>query len=536
VLYLAGIYACAVYPEGHALALLDAARLLVVWPFQYIALSMKTLFKSNEGQKSRVAPALIGVGAAVPVLFIAGALLSKGDAAFAGTLGQVWHIVGESVGQLILSVLFFFPLFSLLFALNRNEELPRPKPVFQSQTSAKGLEPMVIAGFLGAVSLLYLAYLFSQLAYVTNAFQGVLPKGYTFAQYARRGFFELCAVAAINLLLVILSAALVKKRTDRAKLPMTAAALCSFVCVFTLLLIAAAEAKMVIYVHTYGMTRMRLMVALFILLLAFAFVLLLVWICVRRLAYLKPMLAACCVLLLAMSCTGVDHIVLRYNMWAYETGRLQKLDVTALRELGEARIPYLIQLTKTKNKTMRYEALMQLHDYVYYGFPPERKDAENVVVYGLRQLQKNEEAKGWSQWNYTHAQAIRALTAWADNKNCPLRTEAYYCYNCERSILTPRDHDVDCWQRILDAQGSGAYYCYDCGRVIAAPEDHGFRYGEELCPGNPRSKKHKDWCGECLYYTDNVTYDERGNNITGHQRFCSKHGEDYQEYRVAGKK
>ena len=44
---------------------------------------------------------------------------------------------------------------------------------------------------LGMISLVYVLYLVSQLAYFSGGFSGILPKGYTMAEYARRGFFEM---------------------------------------------------------------------------------------------------------------------------------------------------------------------------------------------------------------------------------------------------------------------------------------------------------------------------------------------------------
>ena len=55
---------------------------------------------------------------------------------------------------------------------------------------------------LGAVCAVYLAYLFSQLAYFVGGFSGILPEGFTRAEYARRGFFEMTCLAGVNLALM----------------------------------------------------------------------------------------------------------------------------------------------------------------------------------------------------------------------------------------------------------------------------------------------------------------------------------------------
>jgi len=254
---------------------------------------------------------------------------------------------------------------------------------------------MIAASFLGAIAFLYLCYLFTQLAYFFNGFKGLLPEAYTAAAYARRGFFELCAVAAINLGLVLLVSGLTKKR-EGTKLPAPVKLLSAFICVFTLLLIITAESKMALYVGLFGMTRMRLMVSLFILLLAFSFVLLLAQLFLRKFAYMKALLAAGCVLILCMSFADIDRAVLRYNMWAYETGRLEAVDVLAFGELGDAKIPYLIELSYSEDAQVKEAALKQLS--VWYRDAPQ----------------------GLTKYNYTQRRAVRAMEEYLAREDCPL--------------------------------------------------------------------------------------------------------------------
>jgi len=396
--YLCGLYGCTRHGSGGLAALLDLAALLLAWPFKYISLSTRTLFKAREGKKSQLKLVLIGLAAAVPVLLVAGLLLVFADAAFEAVMMRFLGTIGESIAQALLAVVLFFPLFSLLFGLTRADELSNAKPA----AGAKGgkMEPMIAASFLGAIALLYLCYLFTQLAYFFSGFTGLLPKGYTPAHYARRGFFELCAVAAINLGLLLLVSGVTRKTLDK-KLPLPVKALSVFICVFTLVLIAAAESKMALYVKLFGMTRMRLMVSLFILLLAFAFVLLLARMFLRRFAYMKALLAAGCVLVLAMSFADIDRVVLKYNMWAYRTGHLATLDVSAFRELGDAKIPYLIELSDSEDGKVKQEALKQLNAWQKMRFYEARGD--------------------YTSYNYTQRKAEQVLKEFLSKEDCPIQ-------------------------------------------------------------------------------------------------------------------
>jgi len=400
--YLGGLYRSARYSDGSLLALLDIAALLTVWPLKYIPLSARTLFKGRGGKKSQLKPVLIGLAAAVPVLIVAGALLASADAAFDAALTRLLGTVGESFTQIftqvLLAAVLFFPLFSLLFGLTRREELPEAAP--PAEAKGGSLDPVIAASFLGAIALLYLSYLFTQLGYFSGGFTGLLPGDYSAAQYARRGFFELCAVAAINLGVLLLVAGVTRKREGK-KLPAAVQALSAFICAFTLALIATAESKMALYVSLFGMTRMRLMVSLFILLLAFSFVLLLARMFLRKFAYMKALLAAGCALILCMSFADVDRAVLKYNMWAYETGRLETIDVNAFWELGDAKIPYLIALSYAEEEKIRTDALDQL-------FPWQDWDGEMPQI-------------DFTDYNYTRRRALWAIKEYLAREDCPLR-------------------------------------------------------------------------------------------------------------------
>ena len=48
------------------------------------------------------------------------------------------------------------------------------------------------------VSAVYLLFIGLQARYLFSAFFGILPEAYTYAQYARQGFFELCVIALLN--------------------------------------------------------------------------------------------------------------------------------------------------------------------------------------------------------------------------------------------------------------------------------------------------------------------------------------------------
>ena len=91
----------------------------------------------------------------------------------------------------------------------------------------------------------YLLFFAVQSSYLFGAFSRRLPEGFTVAQYAREGFFELCRVMAINFsLLYLVSRSSVKPvREDRAQ-----KAVCSLLIIAGMVFAVIAFSKLVLYI------------------------------------------------------------------------------------------------------------------------------------------------------------------------------------------------------------------------------------------------------------------------------------------------
>ena len=92
----------------------------------------------------------------------------------------------------------------------------------------------------------------------------------TYAEYARHGFFELCAVTAINL--AVIFAAKLLSQEGRGKLLRIEVILLS---VFTLALTVIDLSKMVLYIQSYGLTRLRIYTSIFMVFLFIVFLIIL---------------------------------------------------------------------------------------------------------------------------------------------------------------------------------------------------------------------------------------------------------------------
>ena len=104
----------------------------------------------------------------------------------------------------------------------------------------------------GMLTLLYLLFSGIQIGGLfLNKLQ--LPEDYTYAMYAREGFFQLLAVGFINLVIVLVCMGYFRE-SKLLKAVLTIMSLCTFV------MIASSAMRMLIYIYYYYMTFDRLLV------------------------------------------------------------------------------------------------------------------------------------------------------------------------------------------------------------------------------------------------------------------------------------
>ena len=331
----------------------------------------------NAGKKGSAV--LLGLLVAVPILAILIPLLMQADAAFEALLDMLpeWDIT-ELVVTVIFGAYAVCWLFCRALAL---KHAPKAAPVVQS--SVKGISALTVNTVLIAVAFVYVVYLISQLAYFSGGLMGILPEGYTTAEYARRGFFEMAWLCTINLRVITLAVGLVKKE---GAAPLSTRLICLFIGIVTLFLVVTASAKMWLYIGTYGLTRLRVLTEVIMVFLGITTVLVTVWLFVPRLAYMKAILLVGLVMGTMVFWADVDTVVARYNVTAYQSGALETVDVSYLNnQLGAGAIPYLQMLENDSD-------------------PDVAAKARDILEH--RGIREAEDYRGWNYVNYIAGQIL----------------------------------------------------------------------------------------------------------------------------------
>ena len=375
LIYLSGAYCVKMVGEakstyGSYFYLLEVWRSEVSVPFKNLFLplrSLKTLRKIGEGEKKKLSSKTLGIigGAllSIPVICIVLPLLLESDIAFNNLaegivekLGKLFQKAtdGLDIGIIISAFLAMFVapyIYSVMFCFRHNITDEKRVEKNENYKNLRVIPSNVFAGFLGAISLVYVVYLLSQFAYFFSAFTGKLPDGseITVTEYARKGFFEMAAVAVINLGIIGITV-LFSKRAD-GHISKMIKAFDLFLCVFTIILVSTSVSKILLYIAEYGLTHKRLYVFVIDLILAVTFMMVIARLFKKNFPYMKVILAFACSMITLMSLVGTDGLIANYNVEMYLRGNLKTVDAYQLEGLGLPALKPLHKLSLRESDT-----------------------------------------------------------------------------------------------------------------------------------------------------------------------------------------
>lgn len=330
---------------GRFSSLLDGPRVVFTLALGQMPQALRGLkvAAKNSGRAGKVGGGLIaGIAIAVPLLAVVIALLVRADAAFDGLV----QLLPKVQFKEILATLFFGAVAAAVL-YSRGAALHHTPVENPAAKEKKGVYALTVNTVLVALDLVYLVYLFSQLAYFTGGLAGILPAEFTMAEYARRGFFEMAWLCAINLAVVAIAAGITARKGE--KLPLLTRLTCLFISLVTLFFVVSASAKMGMYIGSYGLTRLRLLTEVIMVFLGITTGLVAVWLFVPGFAYMKAVVLVALIMGAAVLWADVDTVVAAYNVSAWEAGALETVDVSYLASLSDGAVPYIARLAEKGN-------------------------------------------------------------------------------------------------------------------------------------------------------------------------------------------
>jgi hypothetical protein len=342
--------------------------LSVVWtPIQAWLLPWGVLRRIQEamaggGEVRRKGLAILrGFMLAIPVLAVLISLLSSADLVFRDELGQIlaWmdlENVFEVFGRLLLIVgSGLFSLGALTAALRPGGLGALRGHVDRFLRPFLGWIEAIIV--LGLVDGLFAAFVLIQFRYLFGGESQIAAAGYTYAEYARRGFGELMVASVFSLGLIMALATWV--RIDTRVQGFWFNGLNTLLVIGVGGMLASSLVRLLAYEGAYGFTRLRTYSHLAILwigalFLGFLILLLAGWL--QRV----PLVVTCVVVGYAgsLNLVAVDNFVVRQNMGRYLASG--EIDMAYLTGLSTDAVPGLVSISANLSPARQEDLLPQL--------------------------------------------------------------------------------------------------------------------------------------------------------------------------------
>jgi len=352
--------------------LTDYVRLAIV-PLKFLRTALATVaemitLRTNAKKGGTTSQIVKGIILTLPILVLFLVLFSSADLVFAKYLTNIVdiNINIETVDRVfwVFTVAFVF-IGAYAFALRRHDNHAQD----QAWEPARVLGKMESSILLGSVNVLFLLFVLIQLTYLFGGEANITGQGFTYAEYARKGFFELVVVAAASFLLLLATEKYVVKKESRHmgafKFLSGALALQVFI------IIVSAFKRLVLYEQAYGFTTLRFFSHAFTIWLGIVFLLLLYKIFVNNSEqkFLLYGFISGLVVFAVINLANPDAFIARQNMERYKT--TGKLDAYYLSTLSEDAIDQQIAALKINDIGLRSVVGHSL----YWSYVSERESS-----------------------------------------------------------------------------------------------------------------------------------------------------------------
>ena len=322
--------------------------------------------KAKNGKK--VLAGVVGIIVAIPVVLLVISLLVRSDSGFESFTSTIMEAFDtDRVGVIILEFIVGIPVACYIYGIVHGNICRRKTTCITKESTSRTIAtmhvipPASIYVPIVILNLLYIVFFIVMAPYLFSAFGHSLPDGYTYSEYARKGFFELCGVASINLGILIFT--YLFARRGSGEYPRTLRIMTGSLSVLTTLLILTAASKMLMYIGAYGLSQLRVYTLWFMILLLAVFVVLIIW-HVRPFNAGKPIVMAFAAAVLALFLTNTDGLIAKYNVDNYLNGNLKTVDTEMMRYMTPAVVPHLENLAKDARDTqIRAQALSVALDF-----------------------------------------------------------------------------------------------------------------------------------------------------------------------------
>lgn len=265
----------------------------------------------DEKTKEKIHGIIIGIVIAVPIVFVLILLLASADLFFREMSGNLidsiiyWELPEMFnrdffgfIGTVLVVFLFGYGVITYI----------NTKDTILKETKRKGVRAnsYIAISCSAMIAFVYVVFVGIQ---IFGLFMGalILPDGYTYAEYARQGFFQLAFVCFLNVCMVLIAMACFED-SILLKWIMAVISACTYV------MLVSAAYRMILYISVYHLTFLRVFVLWAIGMMAIVMVGTTVFIFKKEFPIFKYMLVSITILYIGFSAAHPDYWIAKYNI------------------------------------------------------------------------------------------------------------------------------------------------------------------------------------------------------------------------------
>ena len=380
-----------------------------------------------EGQRrsaSQVWPVVRGILIALPIVAIFAALLSSADVVFGQRLEDLIKLfklekLPEYIFRLVYILVGAYALAGVF--LHAATQSTDEKLVGEGKAvipAFLGFTESAIV--LGSVAALFAAFVFIQFQYFFGGQTNIQIDGYTYSEYARRGFGELVTVAFFSLLLILSASGVTRREAEPQRRVFSGLGI--GIVALVLVMLVSAFQRLVLYETAYGFSRLRAYTHIFMLWLALLLVAVVVLEILRReKAFAFAALIAALGFALSLGIMNVDGFIVRHNVDRAVQG--EEFDASYLASLSTDAIPALAAAYQTRSLPA-----------------PVKEGVGAALACYTSNQNRNGDSRPWQSFHISQANADRILTSLESELKKYQNEDEDWNY----MVLTPSGEEVYC--------------------------------------------------------------------------------------------
>lgn len=373
---------------------------LLVRPIGFTAEARKAQAEAGiQPSKYNFMPILRGLVIAIPVVMIFASLLASADVVFNQRINDLVEAfklenLPEYIFRMIYILVIGYALAGVFLhaaSASTDEKLVgEEKPVLPAFLGF--IESSIV---LGSVVALFAAFVVIQFQYFFGGTTNINVEGYTYAEYARKGFGELVAVAFFALMMLLTLSGVTKRETESQRKFYSGLGI-ALVALLLVMLVSAYQ-RLNLYEAAYGFSRLRTYTHVFLVWIGLLLITTIVLEILRKeRMFAFAMLIASFGFAASLPILNVDAFIVDQNIQRELKGTaVEKLDSVYFVELSDDAIPPLVDALRSPTlpdsvhekvgaalACIRYNRDLRLDDreYTWQSFHFSRLAADNALA------------------------------------------------------------------------------------------------------------------------------------------------------------